>query len=142
MANVDQGHDQNTLEAARGVAEALSRLLSGGHAPSKAEVSALGRRLVALDTGSAAAALDQLSWVEGLEGVAAIGPLHAADGPVREVPELRDARDAFERAYLRAVLKRTRGNVTAAAKLAGRNRTDFYELLHRRKVSPREHKAQ
>lgn len=46
-------------------------------------------------------------------------------------PSLRDARDLLERVYLSVVLTRTNGNVTQAAKLAGRNRTDFYDLLRR-----------
>jgi two-component system, NtrC family, response regulator GlrR len=55
-------------------------------------------------------------------------------------PPLREARDAFERAYLDAVLSRSNGNVTAAAKLAGRNRTDFYDLMRRHGRSPQDHK--
>lgn len=42
-----------------------------------------------------------------------------------------DARDAFERDYLVRVLQITEGNVSQAARLAGRNRTDFYKLLQR-----------
>lgn len=53
------------------------------------------------------------------------------------LPTLREARDAFERAYLDAVLARTGGNVSLAAKHAGRNRTDFYDLLHRHGRSPK-----
>ena len=52
-------------------------------------------------------------------------------------PSLRIARDAFERAYLQAVLTRSNGNVSAAAKLAERNRTDFYDLMRRHGLSPR-----
>jgi two-component system response regulator GlrR len=44
-------------------------------------------------------------------------------------PTLTDARDQFECQYLVRVLKMTEGNVTRAAELAGRNRTDFYKLL-------------
>ena len=51
-------------------------------------------------------------------------------------PSMREARDVFERAYLELVLTRSAGNVTAAAKLAGRNRTDFYDLLRRHSLSP------
>ncbi len=51
-------------------------------------------------------------------------------------PPLRDAREAFEGAYLDMVLTRTSGNVSLAAKLAGRNRTDFYDLLRRHSRSP------
>jgi two-component system response regulator GlrR len=52
-------------------------------------------------------------------------------------PPLREARDAFERAYLEAVLARSNGNVTTAAKVAERNRTDFYDLMRRHGLSPR-----
>ncbi|HVH44143.1 MAG TPA: helix-turn-helix domain-containing protein, partial [Labilithrix sp.] len=62
----------------------------------------------------------------------------SADAP--PPPPLREARDAFERAYLDAVLSRSAGNVTAAAKLAGRNRTDFYDLMRRHGRSPQDHK--
>ncbi|MDX1678814.1 sigma 54-interacting transcriptional regulator [Arsukibacterium sp.] len=44
-------------------------------------------------------------------------------------PSLTEARDQFECQYLVRVLKMTEGNVTRAAELAGRNRTDFYKLL-------------
>jgi two-component system, NtrC family, response regulator GlrR len=42
-----------------------------------------------------------------------------------------DARRRFERDYLTRVLKMTRGSVTQAARLAKRNRTEFYKLLQR-----------
>lgn len=51
-------------------------------------------------------------------------------------PPLREAREAFERAYLDMILQRSNGNVSAAAKLAGRNRTDFYDLMRRHGRSP------
>jgi two-component system response regulator GlrR len=51
-------------------------------------------------------------------------------------PPLREAREAFERAYLDMVLTRTNNNVTAAARMAGRNRTDFYDLMRRHGRSP------
>ena len=51
-------------------------------------------------------------------------------------PPLKEARDAFEGAYLDLVLSRTSGNVSLAAKMAGRNRTDFYDLLRRHGRSP------
>jgi two-component system response regulator GlrR len=51
------------------------------------------------------------------------------------VPTLREARDAFERSYLVDVLQRCNGNVSAAARMAGRNRTDFHELLRKHGIS-------
>ncbi|MDC0708829.1 sigma-54 dependent transcriptional regulator [Stigmatella sp. ncwal1] len=56
-------------------------------------------------------------------------------GPETPLPTLREARDAFERGYLIDVLRRSAGNVSAAARMAGRNRTDFYELLRRHGLS-------
>ncbi|MDN3521456.1 two-component system response regulator GlrR [Halomonas ramblicola] len=52
------------------------------------------------------------------------------------LPTFSDARAAFERRYLIKVLKLTEGNVTQAARIAGRNRTDFYKLLARHDLEP------
>ncbi len=48
-----------------------------------------------------------------------------------QVPTLDDAKRAFERRYLIDVLRMSDGNVSGAARLAGRNRTEFYKLLSR-----------
>jgi two-component system response regulator GlrR len=48
-----------------------------------------------------------------------------------DFPPLRVAREAFDRFYLEEVLRRAGGNVSTAAKVAGRNRTDFHDLLRR-----------
>ncbi len=52
------------------------------------------------------------------------------------LPSFNDARAGFERSYLIKVLKITEGNVTQAARIAGRNRTDFYKLLGRHSLEP------
>ena len=52
-----------------------------------------------------------------------------------------DARKEFERDYLTQLLKITHGNVTQAAKLAQRNRTDFYALLARHQLESVNFKA-
>ncbi|MBB3190737.1 two-component system response regulator GlrR [Halomonas cerina] len=52
------------------------------------------------------------------------------------LPTFNDARAGFERRYLVKVLKITEGNVTQAARIAGRNRTDFYKLLARHELEP------
>ena len=61
--------------------------------------------------------------------------------PEPSVPTLKEARDGFERSYLTAILERTNGSVTAAARLAGRNRSDFYDLLRRHGLSVAAFKA-
>ncbi len=47
-----------------------------------------------------------------------------------------EARRNFERDYLARLLKATNGNVAQAARLAQRNRTEFYKLLDRHQLSP------
>ena len=47
-----------------------------------------------------------------------------------------EARKTFERDYLVRLLKITGGNVTQAARLAKRNRTEFYKLLQRHQLEP------
>ena len=54
-----------------------------------------------------------------------------ADGRLKP---LKDARDAFERDYLVHVLSMTEGNVSQAAKLAGKYRADFYDLLRKHEI--------
>ena len=44
-------------------------------------------------------------------------------------PTLAEAKVAFEQDYLIKLLKMTDGNVTRAAELAGRNRTDLHKLM-------------
>ncbi len=58
-----------------------------------------------------------------------------------EMPSFSDARSRFERDYLAQLLQITGGNVTKAARLAKRNRTEFYRLLHRHDVDPAQFKA-
>ena len=49
---------------------------------------------------------------------------------------LDEARRAFEHDYLVRLLKATTGNVAQAARMAQRNRTEFYKLLQRHNLSP------
>jgi two-component system response regulator GlrR len=52
-----------------------------------------------------------------------------------------DARDEFTRNYLSQILQITTGNVSQAARLAKRNRTDFYKLLARHDLNPDQFKT-
>jgi len=54
-----------------------------------------------------------------------------------QLASLEEARGAFEREYLVRILRITGGSVTRAAKLAQRNRTEFYKLLERHKLEPK-----
>ncbi len=60
----------------------------------------------------------------------------ALRGKGREILPLGEAVSQFERDYLVQILQMTRGNVCQAARLAQRNRTDFYKLLHRHQLEP------
>jgi len=48
-----------------------------------------------------------------------------------QLPSFVQARDKFEREYLANLLEVTSGNVSLAAKIAQKNRTEFYKLLKR-----------
>ena len=66
----------------------------------------------------------------------------ALDAGDSALTPLDEARRAFERDYLVRILKITGGNVTKAARLAGRNRTEFYRLLERHSLEPGMFKVQ
>jgi two-component system response regulator GlrR len=51
--------------------------------------------------------------------------------PVEPMKPLKEARDAFERSYLIHLLQICKGNVSEAAELAGKYRSDFYGLLNK-----------
>jgi two-component system response regulator GlrR len=67
-------------------------------------------------------------------------PLSLVHRAVKDEPiqflSLQDARNKFERDYLIRLLQMTSGSVTQAAKLAKRNRTEFYRLLGRHGMKP------
>ncbi len=50
---------------------------------------------------------------------------------MHEMTSFEDARKRFERDYLTRLMKLTQGSVSQAARLARRNRTEFYKLLQR-----------
>ena len=57
-------------------------------------------------------------------------------GTQAKLPSFDEARDEFTRSYLSQILQITGGNVSQAARLAKRNRTDFYKLLSRHQLLP------
>jgi len=60
----------------------------------------------------------------------------ALEGTSGELLSLSEARDRFEREYLLHMLQMTEGNVSQAARLAERNRSDFYKLLRKHELDP------
>lgn len=57
------------------------------------------------------------------------------------LPSFEEARAEFTRNYLRQLMELAGGNVSQAARLADRNRTDFYKLLNRYDLDPRDFKS-
>ncbi len=53
-----------------------------------------------------------------------------------EILSYAEAKDRFERDYLIQLMKLTAGQVSEAARLAQRNRTEFYRLLQKHELSP------
>ncbi len=66
--------------------------------------------------------------------------IQEAQGQTTQLPSFDEARDEFTRNYLVQLLQITQGNVSQAARLAKRNRTDFYKLLSRHGIEPEEFK--
>jgi two-component system response regulator GlrR len=65
--------------------------------------------------------------------------------PTREIDEnafkpFRESKHDFERRYLIELMKLSRGNVSQAAKLAGKYRADLYALLEKYKLDPIEYR--
>ncbi|GGP23116.1 sigma 54-interacting transcriptional regulator [Silvimonas iriomotensis] len=56
--------------------------------------------------------------------------------PAQGILNYNDAKSRFERDYLTQLLKVADGNVTDAARIAGRNRTEFYRLLQKHGLNP------
>ncbi|EFE95838.1 two-component system response regulator GlrR [Serratia odorifera] len=64
----------------------------------------------------------------------------ALEGENTALPTFVEARNQFELHYLRKLLQITKGNVTQAARMAGRNRTEFYKLLSRHELDANDFK--
>jgi two-component system response regulator GlrR len=65
---------------------------------------------------------------------------HALQGKVQRRASFAEARDRFEYEYLSSLLKTTRGNVAQAARLAERNRSEFYKLLKKHALNPADYR--
>ena len=61
-------------------------------------------------------------------------PLLAKDA--EEVPSFKEAKRAFETRYVVGLLRRCGGNISRAARLAKKDRKDFYDVIRRTGVDP------
>ncbi|MCD6384210.1 sigma-54-dependent Fis family transcriptional regulator [Candidatus Sumerlaeota bacterium] len=63
--------------------------------------------------------------------------------PASQIPyDYRAAREEFERTYIQELLEHTRGNVAAAARLAGLSRRNLYDKIERYNINVDEFKSQ
>ncbi len=53
-----------------------------------------------------------------------------------EVPSFKEAKRAFETRYVEGLLRRCSGNISRAARLAKKDRKDFYDVIRRTGVDP------
>jgi len=53
-------------------------------------------------------------------------------------PSFKDAKKQFERRYAADCLAHAQGNVSEAARIAGKDRRDFYDLLKRSGLKPKD----
>jgi len=53
-----------------------------------------------------------------------------------EVPSFRDAKRKFEREYVGRVLRICKGNISRAARIARKDRKDFYDVMRRNQINP------
>jgi two-component system response regulator GlrR len=60
----------------------------------------------------------------------------ATDGD--EVPSFKEAKRSFETRYVKGLLRRCGGNISRAARLAKKDRKDFYDVIRRTGVDPQE----
>jgi two-component system response regulator GlrR len=52
------------------------------------------------------------------------------------IPSFREAKRAFEREYVTRLLRLCHGNISQAARLAQKDRKDFYDVMRRNSINP------
>jgi two-component system response regulator GlrR len=72
----------------------------------------------------------------GSGAISAEALLLAADGA--EIPSFKEAKRAFETRYVVGLLRRCSGNISRAARLAKKDRKDFYDVIRRTGIDPSE----
>ncbi|MDG2049286.1 MAG: sigma 54-interacting transcriptional regulator [Myxococcota bacterium] len=70
----------------------------------------------------------------GTGSISAEALMLASEG--EEVPSFKEAKRAFETRYVESLLRRCAGNISRAARLAKKDRKDFYDVIRRTGVDP------
>jgi two-component system response regulator GlrR len=101
-------------------------------------------------TADARVFLEEESWrgdVAELRARIREAVLLAGDGTVsaealmlakEEVPSFKEAKRAFEARYVSGLLRRCGGNISRAARLARKDRKDFYDVIRRTGIEPQD----
>jgi len=55
-----------------------------------------------------------------------------------DVPSFKEAKRSFETRYVQGLLRRCGGNISRAARLARKDRKDFYDVIRRTGVNPQD----
>lgn len=80
--------------------------------------------------------IEQVAILSCVPIISAASVKKALRGKTDDVLPLAEAQSRFERDYLINALQMCHGNVTLAARLARRNRTEFYKLLNKHQLQP------
>jgi two-component system response regulator GlrR len=72
--------------------------------------------------------------LSGNAAITAEALLLAAEG--QNIPSFKEAKRAFETRYVTGLLRRCSGNISRAARLAKKDRKDFYDVIRRTGVDP------
>jgi two-component system response regulator GlrR len=72
--------------------------------------------------------------IAGTGAVSAEALLLSSDAA--EIPSFKEAKRAFETRYVCGLLRRCNGNISRAARLAKKDRKDFYDVIRRTGVDP------
>ena len=72
-----------------------------------------------------------------------LGPEDLMLGPeaTEEIASFRDAKRTFEREYVTRVLRMCSGNISRAARIAKKDRKDFYDVMRRNSINPQEFRS-
>ena len=66
--------------------------------------------------------------------------LHSGSRSDETLKHLKEAKALFEKSYIINLLELTRGNISSAAEMAGKYRADFYNLMKKYNLKPRDFK--
>ena len=77
--------------------------------------------------------------IAGNGAISAEALLLAGEDP-EQVPSFKEAKRAFETRYVVGLLRRCGGNISRAARLAKKDRKDFYDVIRRTGIDPTEYR--